>query len=358
MNNTSVYLHIPFCKRKCRYCDFFSSAQTEQTRQRYVDALCCQIRASEPQISDTVYFGGGTPSILTATQFSQIFEALRETLQIGPNAEITVEMNPDSVSEELLQVLFENGVNRISLGAQSFRDAELQALGRLHSAEQIRNAVQTAKKCGFSNISLDLMLGIPLQTADSLQQSLEDALALDVPHLSVYLLKVERNTPFFGTVTERSEEEQESFYLQTHDVLTAHGYEHYEISNFAKHGFRSRHNTNYWLGGIYLAFGSGAHGFQNGVRYFYPRDLAEFLEKNGHVLPTVIETVDEAEAARERILLGLRLSDGIPLDCISQEKEVFLNRISAAGLAVLHDGRLSLTERGFLVSNTIISELL
>ena len=358
MNKTSVYLHIPFCEKKCRYCDFFSSPQTENIRAQYVDALCNQIRTSEPITANTVYFGGGTPSLLAPQQFAQIFTAMEETITFSPDAELTVEMNPESVSEELLKELYRYGVNRISLGAQSFSDTELQTLGRIHSAEQIRIAVQTAKQCGFFNISIDLMLAIPHQTEKSLKKSLSDAIALDIPHLSVYLLKVERNTPFFGTVSERPEEEQEAFYLQTHRILTEHGFEHYEISNFAKKGFRSRHNTNYWLGGTYTAFGTGAHGFQNGVRYCYPQDIADFIQKNGKQEPVVTEKVDEAESEREAILLGLRLSDGIPLNRILESKMPFLQRLYDMGLAVRKGDNLALTEHGFLVSNTIISELL
>ena len=361
MSNLSAYLHVPFCRRKCNYCDFFSAPPTSEAVSSYVNALCSQIRASScrGEALRTVYVGGGTPSLLSEDDFTALVAALLDTFDLTSCVEFTVECNPESVTESWAKRLYSLGVNRISMGVQTFSDAALRRLGRLHTAAEAEKAFRILRDAGFSNISMDLMAALPEQDLSALESDLDRMISLSPEHISVYLLKIEPNTPFGLTgVTEQDEETQRKMYLLTHQKLTEAGYEHYEISNFAKQGRRAVHNCVYWTGGEYLAFGPGASGFRDGVRYRIPENTAEFCRLNGLVSPFVEERVDAYAQKAEAIFLGLRMSDGIPLAWIDCKKMPFLQRLCEEGLGVLADQRFSLTAEGFLVSDGIVSALM
>lgn len=307
----------------------------------------------------TVYVGGGTPSLLSPDDFDMIASALRETFDLTSCAEFTVECNPESVTPALADCWLSHGVDRVSMGVQTFSDAALARLGRLHTAARAEAAYGELRRCGVKKISLDLMAALPDQTISHLASDLDSMIALSPEHVSVYLLKIEPRSALGRLgVAEADEDLQREMYLTTHRRLTAAGFEHYEISNFAKPGCRALHNSHYWQGGEYLAFGPNASGFVDGVRFRIPADTSAFCASNGQVSPIVEEIVNREEAAREKILLGLRCSDGIPVSAVSPEKQPLLPSLCRAGLATLSDGRFALTAEGFLVSDAVISQLM
>ena len=345
---TGLYIHIPFCRRKCLYCDFYSVPLEEGLARRYTEAVVRNLRAYGGEF-DTVYFGGGTP-ILLAPYLGEMLKAA----EIASGAEITAEANPCEMTEQALEALLEAGVNRISVGVQSFCGGELTALGRRHDGDTAEKAILRAKAAGFRDISADLMLGIPLQTADSLAQTLERITALPVTHISAYMLKVEQNTPFGrNTPALPDEDETADMYLQTVQTLAGQGFHQYEISNFAKDGFECRHNLKYWHAEEYLGVGPAAHSYLCGRRFGVPRDLGAFLAQERQTEQVTEEHPDPAE---ERIMLGLRLSEGIPEE-LWKPREAALKRIPKQYYST-EGGRLSLTAEGFLLSNEIISVLL
>ncbi len=307
----------------------------------------------------TVYFGGGTPSLLSEEDFGAIVTALKKTFDFRFLSEFTVECNPESVTESLAKTWKDRGVNRVSMGVQTFSDRHLRNLGRLHTAAEAESAYRMLRSAGFDNISLDLMMALPNQTSAELTLDLEQMISLFPEHLSVYLLKVEPESPFgLSGVSEAEEDVQREHYLLTHQILMAAGYEHYEISNFAKPGFRAKHNSVYWKGEEYLAFGPGASGFSDGVRYSVPADTVEFCRTEGRLAPIIEEYIDREEARREAVLLGLRLSDGIDLSLLPSEKMAFVQTLCERNLATVRNSRLALTAEGFLISDYLIASLL
>ena len=361
MSNLSIYVHVPFCRKKCNYCDFYSAPPTHGAVSSYAQALCNQIRTS-PQKGrpiHTVYFGGGTPSLLSEADFSSIVTAIDETFDRSRCEEFTVECNPESVTLSLAKTWKTLGVNRVSMGVQTFSDFHLKILGRLHDRRKALDACATLHSAGFDNVSLDLMMALPQQSREDLRRDLEQMISLSPQHLSVYLLKVEPHS-VFGTmgIADASDETQREFYLLAHQMLSEAGYEHYEISNFAKPGFRAKHNSVYWQGGEYLPFGPGAAGFCDGVRYRIPPDTAKFCAQNGAVSPVVEELIDGDEWQAEAIFLGLRLSDGIATSLIPHQKLPFVQKLCSMGYAILTEDRFALTAEGFLISDYVIRELL
>lgn len=359
MNSVGVYIHIPFCASKCAYCDFCSQVRSEKIRERYVKALENAILNSPTDASvRSVYIGGGTPSVLSSEQLGGILDAVQSRFSLDANAEITVEMNPENVTEPLVRTLVLRGVTRVSMGVQTFCDGELSLLGRKGSAAVSENAFETLRKCGVRNISLDLMLAVPSQTAETLAYSLEKMLSLSPEHISAYLLKVEKNTVFGKRgIAEADEEIQRSFYLQTCKALENAGYEHYEVSNFAKKGFRSVHNSSYWQGVPYLCFGCGASGFDGHRRYKFPDSLDAFLNSNGLVEAETEEILDGDDLRKERIMLSLRTSDGVKNSDLTSEQRRFLKSLEPRGLSCETPDGFRLTDGGFLVSNAIIVKL-
>ncbi len=366
MNPIGLYLHVPFCFSKCAYCDFYSNRADEQSFDRYTDILCKHLRLASKQLdrpADTLYIGGGTPSLLGGTRIARLVATAKEYFGLN-NAEITVECNPKEHLAEDFRLMAKAGVNRLSLGVQSAVENELHALSRRHSNQDVIRSVKDAKIAGIHNISLDLMLGIPHQTLKSLKQSLDFLLSLEPTHVSVYMLKIEPNTPFgqsdISSLCLPNEDETAEMYLFVSDYLKQNGFEHYEISNFAKLNYRSQHNTKYWLCQEYFGLGPAAYSYINGKRFSFDRDTEQYL--------TSAKIIHDGEGGdfEEYVMLHLRLSDGIDryeleklygkskADLIFKKGENLKN----SGLLQLTDNRLNLTVKGFLVSNAVIGKLL
>lgn len=323
---SSLYLHIPFCINKCPYCDFFSQVGTPQQLDDYTDLLLLNIRvlkqkySQHPQFS-TIYFGGGTPSLLPATQIDQILNEVEKHFGIQEDAEITLEANPGTVNQQQLCDFRKAGVNRLSIGIQSLDDNNLKVLGRQHNSQQARNSVNMSRQAGFDNLSLDLIFALPQQSISDLETELSSLLALTPEHISIYGLSFEDGTEFdrlkqIGMLTECPEELYTDQYRLIDERLAACGYEHYEISNFAKPDQRCQHNQNYWKRESCLAIGIGAHGFSNhewGQRWYIEPSIEHYKDNliNGNNPATTLETFDRHQAMQEYFYLGLRTSDGI-----------------------------------------------
>ena len=362
-----VYIHVPFCLRKCPYCSFYSVRFDEGTAEKYVDAVCRNISryAGRGLIADTLYFGGGTPSVLSPEQVERIVEKCRQVFLLD-NAEITLEANPCSVSERKLYELRRIGVNRLSFGIQSSNDQRLDFLGRLHDWETAVTAVKNAYNAGFENISGDIMLGAAGEDTESLRTTIEQLCGLPLKHISAYMLKVEEGTPFFSDKYINliaDDELMSDLYLTAVESLEQHGFKQYEISNFAKDGYQSRHNNKYWLGEEYLGFGPAAHSFFEGRRFCCPPDIGGFIGNSSQPCEVTESTPDKAE---EYIMLGLRLRKGISLDRVEElfsrsaadRVRALAKMYASHGLAYLDNDIISLTPKGFLVSNSIISEFI
>ena len=370
-----VYIHIPFCKAKCDYCDFYSLPDREGTMDDYLKALTAHIRETAPLCKgwqvDTVYIGGGTPSFFGAKRMVALLKEVRRRFDVTRDAEITCEANPESADRAFLTAVRRGGVNRLSLGMQSACDGELKAVHRLHNFEQVTRAVAAARKAKIKNLSLDLIYGLPGQTMGSWQKSLESALALKPQHLSCYGLKVELGTPLDGRVTRGEvlpdDDMQADMYLWTVERLRQKGYAQYEISNFAQPGFQSRHNLKYWMGKPYVGFGPGAHSDFGGRRYSFVRDLDKYIAGilNGGAVIDGSDLIPRRERGGEYLMLRLRTIRGIEeweyrrefsmnFDPLEQKLEEYERQ----GWAVKKDRRWHLTPQGFLVSNQLIGDLL
>ncbi len=343
-----LYIHVPFCVRKCRYCDFFSVTDVSLA-ESYVHSTIRNISALNESFS-TVYFGGGTPSLLSAEQINRILSAA----DIESGAEVSMEINPGTARESYFREIKAAGVNRISFGIQSFNDKELSALGRIHKASEAVSAVLSANKAGFENISGDIMLAVPFQTENSMRETLEKAVSLPLTHISAYLLKVEDGTPLSKdrSLLEAlpSEDGTADIYLETVDFLENHGFEQYEISNFSKNGFECKHNLKYWHCEEYCGIGVSAHGFAEGERYRCGDTIESFinspLQRN---IPT-----GKGGDTEERAMLALRLTkEGIPVTMFPN-LEKRSEQLIKNGLARIENGFLKLTAKGCLVSNQVI----
>ena len=364
-----LYIHIPFCLSKCRYCDFCSSPQGEETKAAYTRALCHELAAAKTDRPvDTVFFGGGTPSLLSAADFLLICETIKQNFRLTPDVEWTAEANPATVDEAKLHAMREAGINRLSLGMQSAHDRELAALGRAHRAADLYEAVRMARAAGFDNLNLDLMFGIPHQTRESFSATLEEAIALGAEHLSVYSLQIEDGTPFYRERHSLPLPDEETEAAMTDDLLVrarAAGYKRYEISNYAKEGRECRHNLRYWLMRDYLGFGIAAHSLYAGRRFYNRADLPAYLRD-----PLGIREVEEelTPAAREyeTVMLGLRLFCGIEdAEFASRFGYGFFEKYGGrlapflrGGFAVREGTRTRLTDRGMAVQNAILAKIL
>ncbi len=306
-----IYIHIPFCVSKCKYCDFLSHSSTEDEREAYVKALCKEIEDFEASdnVVDTIYFGGGTPTVLKAEQLAEILSLVKKKFSVDKNCEITTECNPATMNKEGFKILKEAGFNRLSIGLQSANDEELKLLGRIHRAEDCVRCVEDAKSAGFENISLDLMFGLPYQTMEKWKHSLEAVTKLSPKHISCYGLKIEEGTPFYSMNYEIDEDLSRDMYDYGVSYLKENGYELYEISNFAKEGYESRHNLKYWQCDDFAGFGVGAYSCVNGVRYSNTRSMDEYLSKADKIAER-IKLID-FDAMSEYVFLGLRTRNGI-----------------------------------------------
>lgn len=345
MNNerSGLYFHIPFCKSKCPYCDFYSVKFDEASAQRYVQEICDEIKQYQG-IFDTVYFGGGTPSILPPELIGKILDCARTQFEISDDAEITVECNPSKDLSEDFKKYASYGVNRISVGMQSAVDSERFALGRAAGKNEVERTINYARQSGIENISLDLMLGTPKQTIESLDYSFDFIKSVGVPHVSAYMLKIEEGTKFFqmrDRLVLPDDDTVGEMYLKTVDTLASFGIKQYEISNFAVPGFESRHNTKYWTLTPYLGIGKSAHSFWGGKRFFYDREWNKIDDGTGG-------------DKEEQIMLGLRLAKGIDKSLVDQDFAEFVKMGYVADLGE----RITLTPKGMLVSNTIINYII
>lgn len=338
-----LYIHIPFCFSKCPYCDFYSTKYTPTAADAFAEKLGGQMQDYTGSF-DTVYFGGGTPSILEPQVLTGILQAVRDHFAIDPAAEITVECNPSKDLTRDMEQYAAAGINRVSIGMQSAVDRERFALGRRAGSGEVARTVAAAKAAGITNISLDVMLGTPKQTPDSLEKTFAFIARMQVTHISAYLLKIEPGTPFDRLQAKLALPEEDivcQMYLQTVERLGQLGFAQYEISNFARPGYESRHNLKYWLLEPYLGLGPSAHSLWNGRRFYFDRDWIWQDEGPGG-------------DREEQILLGLRLNRGIPEDWLTRDPTPYV----AGGFMRRANGRISLTPRGMLVSNTILAELL
>ncbi len=370
-----LYIHIPFCKRKCTYCDFYSLPDGEERMDAYTDALCAHLTEMAPYaagyLADTVYFGGGTPSYLGEKRLTKIIKTVLKRYHLARDVEITLEANPDTAGDwKMLRGLRKAGFDRISLGMQSASDRELGELGRVHTADQTAAAVAAARKAGFQNLSLDLIYGLPGQTLEQWRGNLAAAVALEPEHLSCYGLKVEEGTPLYDRLEPADlpgDDVQVDMYLHTVEYLARQGYRQYEISNFAKDGFASRHNLKYWTLGEYIGFGPGAHSDLGGVRYAYERDLEVYIRgvREHASMLSENDRIPPMDRDIEWLMLGLRTIRGLdPKEFENRFRRrfrcflPFLEQCREAGYAVLEAGRWHLTPRGFLVSNQVIGGVL
>ena len=362
MNKAGIYIHIPFCKSKCPYCDFYSMRLTDSAAEDYTASVIeriAELKEKYPLDADTLYIGGGTPSLIGAENIAKIVEAAKV---FGDFSEITVECNPSCVEDGFFEKVSAAGVNRISLGLQSASDSERRSLGRLAGVKEAGECIRSAQDAGIKNISLDVMIGIPNQTMESLDETLTFCVNSGAVHISAYMLKLEEGT-FFHKNQSRLNLPDDDFtadaYLRMVAFLESKGFTQYEISNFSKKGFESRHNMKYWLGAEYLGIGPAAHSFVGGKRFYFPRDI-EYFMNGGKPVPD-----GDGGDIKEYIMLRLRLRDGVKYDeiisrgfedkieAIKEKAEFFARH----GLARADDGGFSLTPDGFLISNTMIENI-
>jgi len=358
----NAYIHIPFCKSKCNYCSFVSFPQLG-LKERFVEALISQIKSEyKGEKLNTLYFGGGTPSLLTVDEF----KTLIGLFNFEDNAEITTEVNPDSVDFEYLLGLRQLGINRISIGSQTFDDEILKQIGRRHNSEQIKSAVEMAKNAGFENISLDFIYGLPTQTIGGFESDLKTAVDLGIQHISLYGLKIDEGCHFYKNEPKQLADSdlQADMYLKAIETLKNAGFEHYEISNFSLSTFNSRHNLNYWQNNTYYGLGCSASGYVEGVRYTNQDDLEKYiLNPNSKISE---QEISEAEKLEEAIFLGLRKMAGINIAEINQQFSIDFNQKYAgilkkylgSGHIVETTSGYALSIEGVLLSNEILSEFI
>ncbi len=344
-----IYVHIPFCVKKCLYCDFCSTADTA-LRERYVDALCEEMRGNKPVFADTVFIGGGTPTVL-GDGLLKVIDTLMDCAELCEGYEFTVEANPGTVNEELLKKLKNSGVNRLSLGVQSFNDDELKELGRIHSAQEAVDAFYMARRAGFDNINIDVMLATPGQSIESVKKTFDMVKMLNPEHISAYSLIIEEGTPFYDMELDLPDEDEErEIYRYAVDFLREMGLRRYEISNFAKKGKESRHNNLYWTGGEYIGFGAAASSYTCNYRYTNTLDIEKYIEGE-RVCEKIY--IDEEEKLKEKFLLGLRRSDGVRWNGEFSDK---IEKLVTMGLLYEESGYVKLTQKGFDLGNIVFME--
>ena len=362
MKSCALYIHIPFCKSKCAYCDFASWSGRERDQARYLLALEEEFKSAAQKYGklpiSTVFIGGGTPSVLPEDAVMRLMAMARARFEISQDAEVTVEANPGTLTKEKLRAWRDSGVNRLSMGVQAAQPRLLQLLGRVHSVEEATQSFEWARAAGFKNINLDLMYALPGQTMAEWVESVKFALKLDPEHLSLYSLIVEPGTRIEraiseGTLPAADDEAALSMQRAAVRILSRRGYERYEISNYAKPGFECRHNMTYWTRGDYLGLGCAAHSMMRGERFENTGDLDAYLSG---VREVSRHPIGEAEAREEAILLGTRTAAGIPLELVAKNKAQ-VDRLKAGGFVQVEKGRLILTDRGMEVQNAVVLEL-
>ncbi len=374
---TGLYIHIPFCKSRCIYCGFYSTT-AEQMKQAYVDAVCREMELRKAVYEKegknvgktlaTVYLGGGTPSQLSPTQLQQLFDAIARHYDVNDDAEITIECNPDDVTEAFAELLQSLPVNRVSMGAQTFDDDRLQFIHRRHTSEQVTTAIQRLREKGIHNISVDLMYGFPEETLEEWEHDIQQALALNVEHISAYALTYEEGTPLYrlleeGKVKEIDEERSLAMYDRLIDRLQEAGYEHYEISNFARKGWRSRHNSSYWQLVPYIGIGAAAHSYDGRQRQWNIADINSYINHiQQGIVPAEGELLDKDSRYNDHVMLALRTCEGLDLSTLDSDERSYCEETAKKfvldGLLVKTDNHLRLSRKGLFVSDMIMSELM
>lgn len=363
--NLGLYLHIPFCRSKCPYCDFFSMRANQEEYDNYIKILKENIKywsSKTDKVVDTIYFGGGTPSVLKAEQIADLIYTIKNSFNCSPEIEISMEANPKSAIDFDFKTAYNAGLNRVSLGVQSSNENELKTLGRIHSPEDVKRAVKNIKDSGIDNISVDLMLGVPGQTVDSLKNSVDFCVSLDVKHISTYILKIEENTIFYKSRDKYNFPDEDltaDLYLFTIEYLAENGFYKYEISNFSKECYECKHNLKYWNLDDYLGLGPAAHSFMDGERFFYDRSIDNF--RNNEIIKD-----GEGGTPSEYIMLQMRLSKGLNLKKFKEafgampDKDFFekIKKYSDLGYIIYDKDIICFTEKGFLVSNNILADLI
>ena len=377
-NNLGLYIHIPFCRQKCKYCDFLSFPCTsEQVYREYVTALCMEMDSRkedcEGRIVDSVFIGGGTPSLLEPQDFERMMDSIRTDFELAEDAEITIETNPNSITQPKLDAYLRSGVNRISIGIQSFDNHILRRLGRLHDKNEAFQKIQMVRKSGFTNINIDLMFGIPEQSMKTWLDTIRQGIFLGPQHISLYSLQLEKGTPLYKEVYEDKlfaptpEIIDREMYHEAVNLLKQAGYRHYEISNTAKPGFESRHNMKYWSYQEYLGLGPGASSFFGGKRFRNHAKMNNYINAIKHrtvpVSEQTIETYSDREEMGIYVFTGLRMEEGVSLTDFRERFEVDLFTVydpailrRHKGLINLYDNRLYLTDAGRDVSNRVMAE--
>ena len=369
-----IYIHIPFCKSRCIYCGFYSTTLLD-LRKKYINAVCREMELRKNYIREpfsTIYLGGGTPSLLDEAELTKLFLYINNVYDVDRNAEITMECNPDDITPKFTNMLSRLPINRVSMGAQTFADSRLRLLHRRHNSDEVKHAVKLLREAGIKNISIDLMFGFPDESLSQWKEDISAALALNVEHISAYSLMYEENTPLWkmldtGKVKEIDEELSLTMFKELVYQLTDAGYEHYEISNFARPGYRSRHNSSYWHQVPYIGLGAAAHSFDLNSRQWNVADLKLYIEEiNNGIIPMEREELDNDTTFNDIITTALRTSDGIDLNALETRlgKRYRNTLISAAGkhieqglLEIRHD-RLRLTSEGIFISDMVMSDLM
>ena len=377
MESIGLYIHIPFCRQKCLYCDFPSWAGREGQMQMYVDALTAEIRAQGKRYENrevvSVFFGGGTPTALEIPMLAQLMQAIRESFRVTADAELTTEANPGTLSYEMAAALKKMGFNRLSMGVQAWQNSILHRLGRIHTIEEFLENYHAVRQAGFENVNVDLMFALPGQSMAQWQETVRQIAALKPEHISAYSLIIEEGTPFYesyrtGKLELVSEEMDREMYHWTVDTLAEWGYGQYEISNFAKVGRQSRHNRIYWQAEEYLGMGLGAHSYMDGKRFHNSYDLQKYISAKGDtsLLREDTELITETDALAEFMFLGLRMNEGVtraafeqsfgvPIEAVYLET---LRKLKEQGLLQMVAGRIALTDKGMDLANYVMAKFL
>lgn len=366
MKNLGIYIHIPFCTKKCPYCDFYTLPYNNDLELEYINACIKEIKdyANDDYLIDTIYFGGGTPN-LAYLSIPIIINAIYNNFKVDENVEITVECNPCSTTKKTVEILKSCKINRLSFGVQSFVENELQILGRLHSNNNVKNIIHQAQNIGFDNISIDIMIATPYQKIENINKSIKFISELDIQHISMYILKIEKNTEFGKKnmgITIPDDETTSEFYIHTLNSLENLGFIQYEISNLSKQNFKSKHNLKYWTCQEYIGIGPSSHSYLNGKRFYHKNNIKSYINNYKNTLTYNELCINLLE---EYIMLNLRLTSGIDLNYISENFDVDLENFLKKsryfykhGLLIINNNKIYCTKNGFLLSNYIISELL
>ena len=379
MKKIGIYIHIPFCKKKCEYCDFISYSQKEDCIEKYVDALIKSIEISKKNINkkyykvNTIYIGGGTPSFINSKYIVKILEKVRAWFNVSNDAEITIELNPGTVNEEKIIDYKNAGINRVSIGLQAVQDEILKMLGRIHNFSEFLDTYNMVQKNGFKNINVDLMLGLPNQTLDNIEESVNKIISLNPNHVSVYSLIVEDGTPIERKITSGilnlpEEDLERKMYYKVKEILEKNGYNHYEISNFAKKGFESKHNMNCWNQEEYLGFGLASHSYFENKRFSNIENLDEYIkniEENNFDKNIIVHEIQSEEAKKkEYMLLGLRKIEGVSISKFEQKFRIHplfyfrfeISKLEEEGLIEVDLDNIKLTQKGLDFANLVWEE--